>query len=77
VNLWSAPGVLASDRPLVEVKALLRFGSLNFPPSHGEQEDGVSWQVRRFPLPGGACVAVPVRAPAAAPATGQLEFHRQ
>ena len=68
----AAPRALASDTPLVEVKALLRFGSPYFPRSHGEREHRLSCagSCGSSGFPVGRCVAVPVRAPAAAAAQG-------
>ena len=71
VDLWIARELLARDTPAGEVQALLRFGSPNFPRSHGDPEDYLSRTLARaaFPAPRrGAVWATHARSPAPAAA---------
>jgi hypothetical protein len=51
VDLWIARELLARDTPAVEVEALLRFGSPNFPRAHGAPDDYLSRTLARAALP--------------------------
>jgi hypothetical protein len=55
VDLWIARELLARGTPAAEVEALLRFGSPNFPRSHGDPDDYLSRTLAR------AAVAFPAR----------------
>ena len=71
------PGALASDTPLVEVKALLRFGIPYSPRSHGEQEDRLSCTMARAALPSswlGVVGRLLPALPLLLPPTGQGNF---
>jgi hypothetical protein len=51
VDLWIARELLARDTPAGEVQALLRFGSPNFPRSHGDPEDYLHRTLARAAFP--------------------------
>lgn len=51
VDLWIARELLARGTPAAEVEALLRFGSPNFPRSHGDPDDYLSRTLARAAVP--------------------------
>jgi hypothetical protein len=64
VDLWIARELLAQGQPAVEVEAVLRFGSPQFPRRHGNPEDYLRRTLARaaFPAPGRAVSAAHAKA---------------
>mgnify|MGYP001587053971 CR=1 FL=1 len=71
VDLWIARELLARNTPAVEVEAILRFGSPDFPRRHSNPQDYLRRTLARaaFPAPGRTVLTAHASASAAARAT--------